>query len=217
VLVGHSFGGFNVRVYNHEYPNDVVGVVLVDGAHEDQVSRMSPALQAFTKKQAEALNKGRIAAPFLIRFGILRLISKLRPPTEPFGGTKELLAEILYLQLQPKFRGALASESEFAFSESADEVRAAGNLGDKPLIVLTAGKTVQPLFLPKGESQNDLDDFHTAWVADLQPREVHLSTRGKQIMVNDSDHMIPFERPDAIVNAVREVCAAVNLSTPTPP
>ena len=36
VLVGHSFGGFNVRVYNQEYPNDVVGLVLVDASHEDQ-------------------------------------------------------------------------------------------------------------------------------------------------------------------------------------
>jgi hypothetical protein len=30
-------------------------------------------------------------------------------------------------------------------------------------------------------------------------------------MVPDSDHMIPFERPDTIVNAVREVCAATQL------
>ena len=34
LLVGHSLGGYNVRVYNHEYPNDVVGMVLVDASHE---------------------------------------------------------------------------------------------------------------------------------------------------------------------------------------
>ena len=36
-------------------------------------------------------------------------------------------------------------------------------------------------------------------------KEAQLSTRGRQIMVPDSDHMIPFERPDAIVAAIREV------------
>ena len=30
VLVGHSLGGLPVRVFAHQYPADVVGVVLVD-------------------------------------------------------------------------------------------------------------------------------------------------------------------------------------------
>lgn len=30
VLVGHSFGGFNARLYASQYPDDVVGIVLVD-------------------------------------------------------------------------------------------------------------------------------------------------------------------------------------------
>jgi pimeloyl-ACP methyl ester carboxylesterase len=36
VLVGHSFGGYNVRLFAHDYPEEVVGLVLVDSAHEDQ-------------------------------------------------------------------------------------------------------------------------------------------------------------------------------------
>jgi pimeloyl-ACP methyl ester carboxylesterase len=39
VLVGWSFGGLNVRVYNGLYPNDVAGMVLVDSAHEDEPLR----------------------------------------------------------------------------------------------------------------------------------------------------------------------------------
>ncbi|EFH84620.1 alpha/beta fold hydrolase [Ktedonobacter racemifer] len=35
VLVGHSFGGFNVRLYAHQYPDDVGGIILVDSAHPD--------------------------------------------------------------------------------------------------------------------------------------------------------------------------------------
>jgi pimeloyl-ACP methyl ester carboxylesterase len=35
VLVGHSFGAANVRIYNGLYPSDVVGAVLVDGGPDD--------------------------------------------------------------------------------------------------------------------------------------------------------------------------------------
>jgi pimeloyl-ACP methyl ester carboxylesterase len=35
VLVGHSFGGLVVRLYASSYPRRVVGMVLVDAAHED--------------------------------------------------------------------------------------------------------------------------------------------------------------------------------------
>ena len=39
VLVGYSFGGLNVRVFTGQYPDEVVGLVLVDAAHEDQQAR----------------------------------------------------------------------------------------------------------------------------------------------------------------------------------
>src|SRR5215212_5536927 len=35
VLVGHSVGGLFVRLYASTYPDDVVGMVLVDATHED--------------------------------------------------------------------------------------------------------------------------------------------------------------------------------------
>jgi pimeloyl-ACP methyl ester carboxylesterase len=36
VLVGHSLGGLNVRLYAAEHPDDVAGMVLVDATSEDQ-------------------------------------------------------------------------------------------------------------------------------------------------------------------------------------
>ena len=44
VMVGHSFGGFFVRVFADRFPEDVVGMVLVDASHPDQDSRLSEAL-----------------------------------------------------------------------------------------------------------------------------------------------------------------------------
>lgn len=44
VLVGHSIGGLNVRVFADMYPDDVAGVVLVDATHPDhaQETRHNP-------------------------------------------------------------------------------------------------------------------------------------------------------------------------------
>ena len=39
VLVGASFGGLNVRVYNGLFTSEVAGMVLVDSAHEDEPTR----------------------------------------------------------------------------------------------------------------------------------------------------------------------------------
>ena len=212
VLAGHSFGGFNVRVYNGTYPSEVAGMVLVDASHEDQMARMPAAFQASMKKQEESLKQQQVLSPLLIRFGIARFTQRNQDPGP--GISKEFGQELLYLQLQPKFIDATISEISL-FAQSADEVRSAGNLGDKPLVVLTAGKNVPPSQLPPGISVKDFDDFRAIWVNELQVKESQLSTRGKRIMVPDSDHMIPFERPDTIVDALREVCAAANPANTT--
>jgi pimeloyl-ACP methyl ester carboxylesterase len=210
ILVGHSFGGYNVRVYNGQYPNEVAGMVLVDASHEDQVARMSPPLQAFMKKTTEDMQRQIKLAPLLIRFGIARFAQ--RNQGEAPGVSKEFGREIIYLQLQPKFIDASTSEMSL-FSESANEVRTAGNLGDKPLVVLTAGKMAPASQMPAGFPKKEFDDFHEIWVNDLQVKESQLSTHGKRIMVPDSTHMIPFERPDTIVAAIREVYTAVNRAS----
>lgn len=210
IVVGHSFGGFNVRVYNGQYPNEVVGMVLVDSSHEDQLSRLPPAFQAAMKKQTEQLKRQEMLAPLLIRFGVARFSQ--RNQGEAPGVSKEFGQEMVYLQMQPKFIEAAGSEMSL-FSESADQVRASGNLGDKPLVVLTAGKLAPASQLPDGITQKDFEEFHVVWVNDLQMREAHLSTRGERIMVPDSTHMIPFERPDAIVGAIHEVYTAATATT----
>jgi len=51
VLVGHSFGGINVRTYASMYPNDVVGMVLVDSTHEEQFARTDALIPEEIKKQ----------------------------------------------------------------------------------------------------------------------------------------------------------------------
>lgn len=41
VMVGHSFGGYNIRVFTANNPDKVTGMVLVDASHEDQYERFN--------------------------------------------------------------------------------------------------------------------------------------------------------------------------------
>jgi pimeloyl-ACP methyl ester carboxylesterase len=44
ILTGHSFGGYTVRLFASQYPNDMAGVVLVDSLHPDINARWLAAL-----------------------------------------------------------------------------------------------------------------------------------------------------------------------------
>jgi len=81
------------------------------------------------------------------------------------------------------------------------EMKDAGTLGDKPLIVLIAGKGMWGLPL----TSPDWLDLRKNWVDGQMYLAQHLSSRGEWKIVSDSAHMIPEERPDAIVGAVSEI------------
>jgi len=164
-------------------------------------SRPSVKTQQTRRDQREAM-RDRVFAPFLLHLGIDRLNAGVG-----WGGheslPKELREELLYLNQRSEDAGKAENAAD---SISWDQVRSAGNLGDRPLIVLTAGKPYDsdPL-LRKEEFQRQ----NEMWINVLQAEEAHLSTRGKQIVVQDSGHMIPYERPDTVVSAIREVRAAL--------
>jgi pimeloyl-ACP methyl ester carboxylesterase len=40
VFAGHSYGGLVIRVFNDEYPSEIVGMVFIDSAQESQLERM---------------------------------------------------------------------------------------------------------------------------------------------------------------------------------
>ncbi|MBZ5673197.1 MAG: alpha/beta hydrolase [Acidobacteriia bacterium] len=209
ILVGHSFGGYNVRVFTRQYPNDVLGIVLVDASHEDEEERIDSLLPAAIRERErrdEERNEklDRILAPLRLHLGIERL-EVAAGWDVPGYRSKDLQEEFLYLEQQTKSMHAVESEAS-AEGQSSAQARAAGNFGDRPLIILTAGKPYDPDSLLTKE---DLDRQNDMWINVLQMEETHLSSRGKQIVVRDSGHIIPSERPDTVISAIHEVWMAV--------
>lgn len=199
ILVGHSFGGFNVRLFNRMYSREVTGVVFVDASQEDAESEMSDAMKAANAKSLRQLRRMDSVMGLLIDFGIAR--SSIEQNLKVQNVPPQLVRELAYLELQKKYTDAILSERE-SFNESADEARGAGDFDDKPLIVLTAGA---PDPADAGVPNHDNNAFFEAWVGRLQPRLVDLSTNGSQLVLLNSHHLIPFEQPQSIVDAVKEV------------
>lgn len=59
ILVGHSFGGLHVRLFAHDYPDEVLGVVLVDAVHEEWWERAATLLPPATTEDSPALQSFR--------------------------------------------------------------------------------------------------------------------------------------------------------------
>jgi pimeloyl-ACP methyl ester carboxylesterase len=70
LLVGHSLGAAYVRVFAAEHPDEVVGLVLLDPVHEEQLARLpDEALERFDQARQQLA-----VAPLLARFGVFRLL-----------------------------------------------------------------------------------------------------------------------------------------------
>jgi pimeloyl-ACP methyl ester carboxylesterase len=82
VLVGHSFGGGNVRLFAHEYPQEVAGLVLVDSVAEDQWPRLPEQVKRLYAWMQQQLEGGRPLSKFgIIRyFNLFYLRSNLKLP-----------------------------------------------------------------------------------------------------------------------------------------
>ena len=195
LLVGASFGGFNVRVFNGKYSDQVAGLILVDSTQEDQYRLLPRAWSTMGAAMRRRAGQQAFWAPLYIDLGLARLQLRLQGRQAP------------HVLLQSKY--LIARTSEFENIEvSAKQARAADHIDNEPLLVLTAGRPIDAS-LRAGLSEEDQRAYEETWVNDLQLRLAHLSTLGKRVVVPDSGHDMPTDRPDAIVSAVRDLCAAI--------
>ncbi len=119
----------------------------------------------------------------------------------PEGFTPEQAATYQGLEVQTKsfLAGAVCDYEE----KVSSQMRLASNLGNIPLIVLTAGL---PFSVSDPEADKVLAAFHEIWVYQLQPRLARLSTRGRQVIVENSTQAID---PDAVLKAIQEVVTEI--------
>jgi pimeloyl-ACP methyl ester carboxylesterase len=197
ILVGHSFGAFTVRAFNGLYPDEVAGMVLVAPELEDEHAILTAhhfITPADDKKQARVDTTLAALYPVLRRIGVARLLI-----SSQHSGLPEPIESQLYsLILRPNHIPAMLHE-DLSDQESAQQMRQSGNLGNKPLVVLTpASGNRNPEV-----SQQDWD-IYVADTTALQHKLAALSTQGQQVTVGTA-HELQFEKPEAVTNAIRQV------------
>jgi pimeloyl-ACP methyl ester carboxylesterase len=184
VLVGHSMGGFDVRLYASLYRSEVAGMLLVDSSHPEQQKYLPPALNdmdATWLREQEFME-------FTMPFGVPRLLgfcgndAEARAAECNFHNAREGVAELK------------------AVSESAAQAATAGTLGDMPLAVLSEDPDKPQPDLPEDLIKPASD----AW-QQMQDELAHLSTRGTRVIAKNSGHFIQLDRPDIVIEAVRKV------------
>jgi pimeloyl-ACP methyl ester carboxylesterase len=187
VLVGHSSGAQYVRIFAGRYPEQVAGMVLLDGQPAEAFERL-PGFPAFYKgfRRVSAL------LPSLARLGVARLVlqADLALPAQARDVQRLHHGSAgLYRSLRDEFAQLPASLAQ---------ARSSQDLGDRPLIVVTASR-----------------DAQSGWLA-LQDRMATLST-------NSSHRVVPYTH-DALVTdrtaaqtssqAIADVVRAVRWAAP---
>lgn len=142
LLVGHSYGGLNARLFTASYPGEVVGLVLVDALHEDYLQRLREIEPVQTDSLAEFVNQSPepadIAAssaqllaagplPDLPAVVVVRGLPAF-PPEKPTIAT-----EMLWQELQRDLASRLPRAEVVVAAESGHNIPV-----DQPQVVITA-------------------------------------------------------------------------------
>ncbi|TMD39815.1 MAG: alpha/beta fold hydrolase [Chloroflexi bacterium] len=160
VLVGHSTGGAYARIFAARYPDQVAGMVFLDS----QPNEAFTGLPDFPS-QYSAIRRASALFPSLARLGVFRLVNQFASDPLPVPTRDEERAVVSTASLNRIQRDEFA-ELPMTLKEAAELT----NLGDRPLIVVTAGKGAQAGWLP------------------LQDKMTGLSTNSVHRVLPDTDH-----------------------------
>jgi pimeloyl-ACP methyl ester carboxylesterase len=198
ILVGHSYGGFLVRMYAARYPTQAAGLVLVD-----------PNTVSFFERQPHVVPKVhaqsrllRLAAPL----GLVRLLVAGEFRRNMRFPDREKTRQMLEVSLTTKHLEAQARMLE-AFGRTVESMRAVDTSPDLPLIVISRGKP-ESSFPWEGDTQREAD-----WRSGHQEL-VRSIAQATLIRAEESDHMVPFDQPDLVVRAVNQLVSQARHPAP---
>ena len=202
VMVGHSLGGPYIMEFTKQFGGDVAGLVFVDASHPDQVQRFK---QLLGKDLDGGMTPYKIAAA-LAPIGVPRLFW----PKEDSSHVPEQ-AMAMATAYGPMSLGPMLAEAG-AMSHTFAEAGTFRTLGDRPVVVLSAMKPLDAKILAAVDiSREQATRFQQMWL-EMHNEEAGWSSRSTHREFTDSTHYIQFDRPDAVIEAVRDVVERVRTN-----
>jgi pimeloyl-ACP methyl ester carboxylesterase len=186
VLVGHSFGGINMRLYASTYPAETAGLVLVDASHPDSLPYRR---NAFGTGPATTSNQ------LMVTHYVER--EEKNYPIEAKAAMEDNL-------LRTKARVTARGEYR-ALGSSVQQLQKAKPIGDIPLAVISRGKREWPA----GE-EGDVKE--KSW-QEQQAELVQLSPLHTFVIAEKSGHHIHIDQPDLVARVVNDMIKADRLES----
>lgn len=203
LLLGMSAGGIYVREYFHRYPQDIVGMVLVDSSHEQQGYRL-PKFDATTDgEQILTL------CSWLQPLGVVRLADAVTAIFDQLD-IPENFRELLRANVnQSHTCSSMLAESQ-SFTAELLDTEPPAKLGDLPLTVLSQGNEPEAIEVlgitaEMSRAQREVWD-------ELQNELTALSDRGQRRIATQSGHVIQLDQPQLVIDAVADMIAELRVA-----
>jgi pimeloyl-ACP methyl ester carboxylesterase len=213
VLVGHSYGGLLVRLFQTVHPGEVAGMVLVESTHESTVLsvqrggepqarwvRIREQSQGRSVPSAKPLeNAAAVREDIQTMEAFKACLSKPGKP-DPSLAPLPAAAQVCEscsrsnMRFPPQTEDYWPDELQAMFEE---RTRSPQPLGSSPLSVIIGGK--QAVGTP-GEIQNEKDEQKRGLAG--------LSSNSRIIEVAQSGHHVHVEMPTAVLREIRDVAEA---------
>ena len=136
VVAGHSYGGLVSRAFADLYPDEVVGMVLVDASHPDQWARIPEALGG----RLVALSNRVLG--LLAGVGLIRIIDPITPQTAT-GLPAQQFAEMKAIFALPKTWSTSSAALSSWDTQTRAQIDGASQMGNLPLVVLSVTEQAQ--------------------------------------------------------------------------
>jgi pimeloyl-ACP methyl ester carboxylesterase len=202
ILVGHSLGGMNIKLYAETHLSEVVGLVFVDPSHEDLGKgawAIDPESQKTYAPYIQALHRCLDAKPEDFVTGS-EFVQNCGPFPDRYYSTAINAVELQRGKQHGRLQARI-SEQENVWFTSADQVRAAYRpLGAIPIIVLTH----EAFSRGPSETQQQRDEKNKLWI-DLHDQIAAMSTHGQRLTVGKAGHYIQMDQPQVVIDSILEV------------
>jgi pimeloyl-ACP methyl ester carboxylesterase len=201
VVAAHSMAAFHAEAFARLYPDLTGALVLVDPSYEPAPDRLSPRMRTALSELASraGLLTGRAA-------GVLGLARAMAPPARAFGvvqATVRRADPVPAADARPAYGTGDAVGATLAelacYRWQADDLarlREQQPFPAVPLVVLAATGRLH------SDQSRRRAISRTQELARMTPG-------GKQAEITDSGHLVAFDRPDAIAEAIETVTAAM--------
>lgn len=191
VLVGHSFGGMNIRQFALQYPEEVAGLVFVDSCHEEQSEKIPEEPASGTEAWTSLGNPEQ--SLWWTTLGVSRFFYNFSPVKKDLNVFPPAVKEAYLTTLKTSKFAKVVQDETVLFDQSSLQLKQADrHLKNIPIVVLTAGS-------PPADDAEDNDklwtEFHKA-IAAKSTNSTHLYAEG-------SGHFIPWEKPQIVIRAIQ--------------